>query len=264
MPEEGRYIYCIINADGRREFGPIGIGGHGDQVHSVCYRELAAVISSTKTMKYPVSRPNTIAHQRVMEEVMKDHVILPVRFDTIAESKKKRGVLVETHEQRIITQVLKSPYREFEDLLEEMSDKIELGVKGLWQDMDTIYAEIVRENTEVARLNRRVKKMPSVQSQAERVRLGEMVKRALDEKKRVEESRVLGALKGLPVDWRQNKTFGDRMFMNDAFLIETRQERGFDAAIDELNERYDGRMIFKYFGPVPLCNFVEIVVTWED
>ena len=106
--------------------------------------------------------------------------------------------------------------------------------------------------------------MSPAHSQAERVRLGEMVKLALDEKKRVEESRVLSALKGLPVDWRQNKTFGDRMFMNDAFLIGTSREEGVDTAIDELNARYDGRIKFKYYGPVPPCNFVEIVVTWED
>lgn len=264
MAEEGRYIYCITDADGRREFGPMGIGGRGDEVYGVCYRDLAAVVSSTKTMKYPVTRPNTIAHQRVMEEVMRHHVILPVRFDTIAENKRKRGALVETHEQRIERQVLQSRYREFEDLLEEMSGRMELSLKGLWQDVDVIFAEILRENSEIALLNRRVKKMSAAHSQAERVQLGEMVKKALTEKKRVEESRVLSALRGLPVDWRQNKTFGDRMFMNDAFLIETSREKQFDAAIDELNEEYDGRMIFKYFGPVPPCNFVEIVVTWED
>lgn len=263
MNDEGRYIYCIIESNETRNFGPLGIGGRGDEVYTVCYHDLAAVISKTETMKYPVNRQNTIAHQRVLEEVMKNHILLPVRFDTIAESKKKRGIF-ESHEDRIRRQVLQSRYKEFKDLLADMSNKIEFGVKGIWVDIDTILMEIVRENSNIALLNKQVKNMPPTQSQAERVKLGEMVKEALEQKKTIEENRVLIGIKRFSVDFKQNKRFGDRMFMNDAFLVRTDQEKEFDNAIDELNTKYNGRMNFKYFGPVPPCNFVEIVVTWED
>lgn len=262
--EEGRYIYCIIGTNEERKFGPIGIGGRGDEVYTVRHRGLAAVISNTATMKYPVDRPNTIAHQRVMEEVMKQYAILPVRFDTIAENKKKKGSIVKTCEERIKRQVLENRYKEFEELLTEMSDKRELGVKGIWQDMDAIFTEIVKENQDIALLNKRILKQPPTRTQAERVKLGEMVHKALIEKKVKEAERILGILKKLAVDFRQNKSFGDKMFTNCAFLVQTDKEEEFDNTIAELNASCNGRMRLKYVGPVPPCNFVEIVVTWED
>lgn len=264
MAEEGKYIYCIIDADEEREFGPLGIGGRGDEVYTLCYRDIAAVISSSPVMKYPINRENTIAQQTVMEEVMKDHTILPVRFSTIAENKVKRGIVVATGEQRIMSQVLESRYGEFKDLLAEMSDKRELGVKGIWTDMETIFAEIVKENQQIALLNKQILRRPPSGSQDGRVKLGEMVMRALEEKKAREGERIIGILRKLSADFRQNKNFGDKMFMNAAFLVPTHREQEFDNAVSELSEVYDGRVKFKYVGPVPPCNFVEIVITWED
>jgi len=264
MAEEGKYIYCIIDASEERRFGPLGIGGRGDEVYTLCYCDIAAVISSSAVMRHPINRENTIAHQRVMEEVMKNHTTLPVRFSTIAENRKRKGEVVETDEQRIMSQVLESRYDEFKDLLAEMSDKRELGVKGVWTDMDTIFAEIVKENQEIGLLNKQILRRPPTRTQAERVKLGELVMRALEGKKAREGERVLGILRKLSADLRQNKNFGDKMFMNVAFLVPTYREQEFDNAVSELSERYDGRAKLKYVGPVPPCNFVEIVVTWED
>lgn len=262
--EEGKYIYCITGASEERSFGPLGVGGRGDEVYSLCYRDIAAVISSSPVIKHQINRENTIAHQRVMEEVMKDYVILPVRFSTVAESRKKKGVVVATDEQRIVNQVLEKRYDEFQELLAEMSDKKELGVRGLWLDMGSIFAEIVQENQQIAILKKQILRRPPTQTQAERTRLGGMVLHALEEKKAREGERVLSMLKELYVDIRQNKNFGDKMFLNAAFLVPAAHEKAFDDTMDELSTTYDGRVKFKYIGPVPPCNFVEIVVTWED
>ena len=85
MTEQGQYIYGIVKADEERNFGPIGIGSQNHEVSIICYRDIGAVISSSPVMKYPVSRANTIAHQKVMEEAMKYYPLLPVRFGTVGE-----------------------------------------------------------------------------------------------------------------------------------------------------------------------------------
>ena len=85
MTNEGQYIYAIVAADKERSFGPIGIGGRSDEVSTICYRDIAAVISPSLIIAYSVSKANTIAHQKVMEEVMKYYPMLPVKFGTISE-----------------------------------------------------------------------------------------------------------------------------------------------------------------------------------
>ncbi|GFP31522.1 GvpL/GvpF family gas vesicle protein, partial [Candidatus Hakubella thermalkaliphila] len=53
VTEKGKYIYCIIGINEDRNFGSMGIGGRGDEVYTVCYQDLAAVISDSPIMKYP-------------------------------------------------------------------------------------------------------------------------------------------------------------------------------------------------------------------
>jgi hypothetical protein len=84
MEKEGKYIYCIIETKQERNFGPIGIGGRGDEVTTIGYGDLSMVISDSPMTKYVVSRENMLAHEMVIEEVMKEFTVLPVRFCTIA------------------------------------------------------------------------------------------------------------------------------------------------------------------------------------
>jgi hypothetical protein len=111
---EGKYIYCIIGCEGEPPFGPIGIGGRGDEVYTVAHLGIAAVVSHSPVKKYPVTREFTMAHQGVMEKVMKDYTVLPVRFDTIAE-----GTEEASDEERIRRQVLQDRHTELDGLLKK-------------------------------------------------------------------------------------------------------------------------------------------------
>ncbi|MDD3978341.1 MAG: GvpL/GvpF family gas vesicle protein, partial [Methanomicrobium sp.] len=123
MEQEGKYIYCIINTIQDRYFGPIGIGNRGDEVSTIGNDDLAMVISSYPVAKLVVNGENILAHEKVIEEVMKEFTVLPVRFCTIAVSADE------------IRNLLFKRYREFKNLLRDMDHKIELGVKGMWKDM---------------------------------------------------------------------------------------------------------------------------------
>ncbi len=86
MSQEGKYLYCIIGANEGRNFGPIGIGNRDDVVSTIGYRDLSGVISNSPMAKYVISRENLMAHEKVIEKVMQDYTVLPVRFCTIATS----------------------------------------------------------------------------------------------------------------------------------------------------------------------------------
>ena len=119
MTTDGRYIYCIIKANGAQTFGPLGIGGRGDQLYTIVHNNIAAVVSNSPITSYPVSRENLIAHEKAIEEVMKAHTVLPVRFCTIAGSDEKvKGILETAHDK-------------FYDLLGVMDGKKELGLKAV-------------------------------------------------------------------------------------------------------------------------------------
>jgi len=67
-------------------------------------------------------------------------------------------------------------------------------------------------------------------------------------------------LKKISVDVRYNKTRGDDMICNAAFLVDRRWEKEFDIRVEELTKAHNQRIRFIYVGPVPPYSFVNIVV----
>ena len=250
MREQGQYLYAIVAINEEKSFGPIGIGDQNSEVYTICYRDIGAVISDSTIFQYPITRANTIAHQKVMEEVMKQHSMLPVRFGTIGE-----GIHL------IKERVLKARYEELRDSLNYMRDKVELGVKAIWPDMKPIFQEIAEKNKDIVRLKQSLMQRKGG-TQREQVRLGEMVKDALNAKKVHEEQSILSSFQGLWVEQKIGTPFGDQIVTNTAFLVEKDKEETFDRAVEDVVAMYDDKMKFKYVGPVPPCNFVEIVVKW--
>lgn len=248
MSEEGKYVYCIIGTDEGRNFGPIGIGGRGDEVSTVCYGDLSAVISNTSMAKYTLSRENLLAHEKVIEKVMKDYTVLPVRFCTIASSAQE------------VRDLLRKRYVEFKGLLQDMDNKIELGAKAFWKDMKVIFQEIVDENKEIRSLKEKIAARSLPEVHPERVKIGKMAKEALETKKQREGGEILRVLKRSCVDLRTNELVGDRILLNAAFLVDGGREKEFDNQMDHLAAQYGGRIQFRYVGPAPPYNFVNIVI----
>ncbi|MBU4174835.1 MAG: GvpL/GvpF family gas vesicle protein [Actinobacteria bacterium] len=257
---DGRYIYCIVGEPFKEQYGTSAINGLESEVRTVRFRDIGAVVSSLPPDVHKVSttRKNMLAHQRVMEEVMKGTPILPVKFGTVAEPSGDGDT-----EDRIRSRVLEERYQELADLLAEMRGKVELGLKVLWVDIKTIYREIVAENPRIARLRSKVNRTPESGSYQSKVTLGENVKNALDGKRAGEAGAMMKALKAACVEYRENNIFGDRMVMNGAFLVQSELADEFDAIVERLKEENDGRVLFRYLGPVPPSNFVELTITWE-
>ena len=248
MVEEGKYLYCLIEASDTRNFGPIGIGGRGDEVSTISYQGLSAVISSVPLNKYVVSRETMTRHEKVIEEVMKDCTVLPVRFYTVAPSVDE------------IRTLLKKRYAEFRNLLRYLDNRVELGLKALWTDIEAVFREIVEEDEEVRALQEKIARASSKQADAAKRALGARMKALLEEKKAQEGEGLIAPLRRISVDVRLNKTHGDDMICNAAFLVDRRWEREFDTQVDELMATHGDRVKFMYVGPAPPYSFVNVVV----
>src|SRR5438552_19136430 len=74
----GVYVYCIIECSEPRDFGKIGIGGRGDDVFTVHYRDLAAAVSRAALQVYAPTRENALTHEQVNAVVMIANGVTPV------------------------------------------------------------------------------------------------------------------------------------------------------------------------------------------
>ena len=100
---------------------------------------MAAVVSDVPIVPLDSTRENVLAHERVNETVMRDHTVIPMSFGTIFKTRED------------ILELLRSAYEAFADVLNKMQDKLEFGLKVLW-DRDEIVRDIEQEDEDIHRL----------------------------------------------------------------------------------------------------------------
>jgi hypothetical protein len=244
----GKYVYCVIHADKPLSFGPLGIGTEPADVHTVNYKDIAAVVSDTPIAVHEPTRANVLAHERVNETVMRDHTVIPMSFGTVFKTRDD------------IHELLRTAYEAFKDVLVKMEDKLEFGLKVLW-DRDLIIKELETENEDIRRLKSEITSQKGSTYFA-RMQYGRLVDGALQARSERYVQEIFEALRPVSVASRANRPIGDRMIMNAAFLVLRDREVDFDAIVKEIGARHD-KLTFKYTGPWPPYNFVNIRLKLE-
>lgn len=256
MAGGGKYVYCIIRCPGERSFADVpAIGGTDVPVHALPHGDLAAVVSDSSVARYETTRTYMLAHERVLERVMTEFTLLPVRFGTVADA----ATAAED-----IRRLLRGREREFRGLLEEMDGKDELGLKVQWRDEGLVFAELLAQNEHIRRLRQSLDGKSPQATHLQRIHLGKMVKDALDRKRSAEAAGVLAPLRRVACRSVENGLFVDRIVANAAFLVERQRQGEFDQTVGDLEAALGHRLLFKYVGPVPPYNFVNIVVNWRE
>ena len=245
--KEGKYIYCIIASKEAVSFGPIGIGGRGDEVSAIVYDDIAAVVSNSPVISYTVSRENMLAHEKAIEEVMKKYTVLPVRFCTIAQDEGK------------VKKILEKEHDKFTETLRNMKGKKELGLRAIFKE-DVIYKEIAENYEEIKKLKKALSSESPTKTYYLRVEVGRKVEAALQEEKDMHKEEILNMLSPLALDTKVNTAYGELMVISAAFLVENRKEAEFDKNVQALDDKYGHKIKFKYIGTLPPFNFVNLVI----
>jgi hypothetical protein len=241
------------NSNEPRLFGPLGIGGRGDDVYSICFDDIAAVVSNSPIKKYAARRENMVAHEKAIEEVMKEHTVLPVRFGTITED--------EGDEEKV-KRILEQEHDRFKAFLNRMRDKKELNLKAIF-NKDVIYKDILEKYEDIRGLKERIAALESEKTHFLLMQVGEMVEQALEREKAKYEDEIIGVLRPLAEEVKSNDTYGELMIVNAAFLVDKEKEPEFDWEVEGLVDKYGEQMRFKYVGTLPPFNFVNLVIEAE-
>ena len=245
---QGKYVYCIIHSAEPLQFGRIGIGAKPTEVRTINHKDIAAVVSDTPLQVYDATRENVLAHESVNEAVMKSHTVIPMSFGTVFKTRED------------ILELLKSAYDAFHDVLMKMQDKLEFGLKVLW-DPQEVVKQIEAEEEDIRRLKGELSSQKGPTYFA-RVQYDRMVAAALESHSERYVKSIMDELRDVSVASRWNKPIGDKMILNASFLVLRDNEGVFDVKVKEIGSRY-GKLNFRYTGPWPPYNFVNIRLKLE-
>jgi hypothetical protein len=246
--KRGKYVYCIVRADEALRFGPIGFGSPPGEVYTVLYEDIAAVVSDAPIEVLDATRENVLAHERVNEAVMRYQTVIPMSFGTVFKTRDD------------IVELLRGAHGAFQDVLTKMENKVEFGLKVLW-DRDAMIRNIEHDDEDIRRLKSEIATQKGSTYFA-RVQYGRLVDGALQSRSEQYVNEIFEALRDVCVASRANKPIGDKMIMNAAFLVDRDREPAFDARVKALGAKYD-TLTFRYTGPWPPYNFVNIRLKLE-
>jgi len=256
--EQAIYVYGIINSNEKKKFGSVEKASTGE-IYTIPYQDIACVVSDYPKNCFDFGTREEVAkklvvHQAAIEKVMKEYTIIPIKFGTLLENGDE------------VKKVLEKGYFEFKDKLKKLNEKIELDVAALWNDLNSIIKEIGDEDETVRKFKEEIAKKPPEETFQDRVKIGNMIKEALDKKKDELQREMLELLKNeVEVnEFIKHELMDDRMILSCAFLLDRDMESGFDRALNELNERYNETVNFRCVGPLPLYSFSTYEVKKAD
>ncbi|NTV63928.1 MAG: GvpL/GvpF family gas vesicle protein [Oscillochloris sp.] len=247
----GKYLYAIIRCADRRVIPACGIHERGARVYTIPYRNLAAVVSDSPYEEYDSSRRNMLAHTRVLEAVMQQYTILPICFGVVAPD-------ADTISERLLVR----SYNDLEAQLDELDGRIELGLKAFWTD-EQFFRSLADQDPGIRTLRQSIVGRPPERTYYDRIRLGELVEQAVAQRRYEESERILASLRPLARSVIVHPVLTDRMLVNASFLINRSEEAHFDQAVRDLDANVGPQVLFKYVGPVPPYNFVNLNVHWS-
>ncbi|MEW6456343.1 MAG: GvpL/GvpF family gas vesicle protein [Acidobacteriota bacterium] len=246
------YIYGIIETNEEKYFGSIGITAD-EEVYTISHKDIAACVSDSLNVNYSSLMKDTLIkflmrHQFVIENIMKNYTIIPVKFGTTVSGNED------------VQEVLRKGYREFKDTLRYINGKIELDIVVSFDDLDSILKEI-GEISEIKKFKEEVLSKSSKGTLEDMIKVGAMVKKVLDRQKNECNSQILNFLKSEAIEFRRHEVImDDSMILNCAFLLDKNKEREFDQRIKEVDQKFGGRLNFRCIGPLPPYSFSTVEI----
>ncbi len=248
----GVYVYGIVHAQPfEQENVPLhaqAIGGPQHPVRLVRFKNLAAIVSDTPARYLDIKREYLLAHEAVILEAMERSEVLPLSFGTIAQ-----------HDEAVIEQLLKAAFDDLHQQFKAIQGRVELDLKVFW-NRERLFEEIVAENDSIRALRRAI----ASTSINERIELGQLTSEAIALKSDQAAQMLLEELEPLAVELQINRPLNDMTVINAAFLVEKTQLETFDSTVQALAVAQEGRLLFRYEGPVAPYHFVDLSISWEE
>ncbi|MCF8036105.1 MAG: GvpL/GvpF family gas vesicle protein [Desulfobacteraceae bacterium] len=239
----GKYLYAIVGGPGGQEYGPCGIGG--EMVYSIAGEKTAAVVSDIADKTLRPERRNLATHRDVLKLIMEETTPLPMAFGIIASSRKA------------IQKILYRNHPVFAEKLAQVKGKVEMGLRVTW-DVPNIFEYFVEIHPELKDARNRYFSTQREPTQDEKIELGRMFERALNEDRVEHTRRVEEVLSGYCHELKENRCREEREVLNLACLVGRNKMEEFEKAIFEAAELFDNSFAFDYNGPWAPHNFVHM------
>ena len=236
------YLYCIIpKSDPHIGLELTGLAD--EKIFTVAHRDLLAIVSNSPYKVYDLSPENLLTHEGVIREVMNKCDVLPFNFGNVMKSRKD------------LIKFIDSVYSHIWKMFGKISGKIELGLK-VFIKKEKFNDEI--ETGEIKKLKKQFQALEDKKAILLKADIGKLVQNSVENKRNECEEKIFDFLKQYCSDSKLNNCSTVTMILNAAFLVNKDKIDHFDEKVSEIESKYEDNLEFRYTGPWPAFNFINM------
>ena len=271
MDKIGKYFYGIINSNGEKSFDLDEVVAFEDvypvrspaevvesseihnKAYAIVFQDISAVVSNSEIVDYSHIPRDTLArllvrHQQVVEKIMAEHTIIPMRLGTFAGSDEE------------VREILAKGYKTIKDILARSENCIEMDVVATLNDFNSFLREEVSEADEIKQFKQSLIDKKGGVTVDDQMRVGVLVKKYLDKKKTEYADQIQSVLSEVTQSFKAHDLMDDTMVLNTAFLMDKSKQKDFEQKLDQINNRFEEKLNFRCVGPLPPYSFYTLEV----
>jgi hypothetical protein len=249
------YVYGIIPASDAGEWPETpGLGDPSSHVRTIVEDGMAALVSDLPPDYVPGrrGREDLESHERVLAEAIERTTTIPMRFGIVMDDDETvREKLLERHAA------------ELSDVLHRLDGHVQMTLKVYYLD-EELLKDALAAHPDLARESAALAQLPEAEAQERRVRLGEMVAQAVEERRAEVESALLDQLSPLAADVRVDPPNDEHVALNAHLLVPRDRRAALDEEVRKLSEALADVLAFRYIGPLAPYSFADLSLTDEE
>jgi hypothetical protein len=243
-----RYVYGIVPPDAEPPRDAEAVGDPAGEVSLLRHGAVAALVSGLRPDAELGNRRDLMRHSRLLDGLALSTPVLPVRFGSVLAD---AGA--------VIDELLAPHHDSLEAALSALRGRAQFTVKARYVE-DAVLREVVAEEPTVARLREAVKDLPADAGYYDRIRLGELIVRAVERRREVDAEALFDQLSpyAAAVVWRPAST--EEGIADAALLVDHDGWPALERAVEGIARRGAGRIRMRMLGPTAPYDFTNDVL----
>jgi hypothetical protein len=237
------YVYGVVSADAALPEGLRGLGPSG-RVVLATHGRVGAVVGDVPLDRPLGTRDDLTAHESVVDSVAGVTTILPMRFPAVVV------------EQGVVDELLAPNEDYFLDALADLEGRVQFAVKGRYEQ-DVVLREVIEDDDQIRALHERVRDLPEDASYYDRVRLGELVVAAIEQRRDIDAAGLYERLENVAANVAPHAPANPEDVIDAAFLVDRNAVDAFEEAVEAVGQANAGRIRLRLLGPLAPYDFVD-------
>jgi hypothetical protein len=240
----GWYVYGIVEPDVEVLPEARGIGDPPAAVEVVRGGGVAALVSEI-ILDRPIGRPDDLlAHQRLLDAVVVDAAVLPVRFGAVLTSR-----------DAVAQELLGENEEAFAAALKAMAGRVQYVVRARYIEAALMRA-VLEANPAAAKLAESIRDKPAEATRDVRIQLGEIVNNLVEAIRNTDTDRILNALEPVSEATAVRPPPHEMDAAHVALLVNTSRGGDLEQALNRIARDWAKLATVRLLGPMAPYDFV--------